>query len=45
MAKMNQRKNDDEGDREKETVETLERPEIYKIIKKKRDFICWWLRW
>ena len=35
MAKMNQRKNDDEGDREKERVETLERPEIYKIIKKK----------
>ena len=32
MAKMNQRKNDDEGDREKERVETLERPEIYKII-------------
>ena len=35
MAKMNQRKNDDEGDREKETVETLERPEIYKILKKR----------
>ena len=35
MAKMNQRKNDDEGDREKERVETLERPEIYKITKKK----------
>ena len=39
MAKMNQRKNDDEGDREKERVETLERPEIYKIIKKKRSHL------